>query len=193
MVKKGSKNKDSVAHFLDEWRSERPDLDPWPSGITARLQRLSGAFLRDAEASLEPLGLTWEAFSVIVTLRRVGEPFELCPSDLLREGLLTSGAVTNRIDRVERLGLVERRPDPNDRRSIIVRLTPAGKQLADAAIGVHFSRDEELLSTLSSSELSQLSGILSKLLFSIEMRPEVRSRTGRAGGIKKSKKKDVVQ
>ncbi|VAW76328.1 Transcriptional regulator, MarR family [hydrothermal vent metagenome] len=185
MVDKNNKDRDSVAYFLDQWRRERPDLDPWSSGVTARLQRLSRAFLRDAEANLKPLDLTWEAFSVIVTLRRVGEPFELSPGDLLREGLLTSGAVTNRIDRVERLGLVKRHPDPKDRRGIIVRLTPAGKQLADVAIEHNFSRNEELLSILSKDELAQLSGIMSKLLLSIEKRPEIQSRTGETGRRKK--------
>ena len=106
MVEKNSKNKDSVAHFLDEWRSERPALDPWSSGINARLQRLSRAFLRDAEASLEPLGLTWEAFSVIATLRRVSEPFELCPGDLpaCRVTYLGGGHQSNRSGRTSRTG-----------------------------------------------------------------------------------------
>src|SRR5581483_351500 len=89
---------DSIARFLREWRRERPDLDPTAFGIFGRIHRASGHFLRRAEEWLGALGLTWESFSLIVTLRRSGAPYALRPSDLLHESMLSSGAMTNRID-----------------------------------------------------------------------------------------------
>lgn len=165
-----TRNGDTVARFMEEWARVRPDLDPRPVGIFGRLYRISARLVRRSDRYLTPLGLNWETFSMVVTLRRAGEPFELRPRDILNEGLLTSGAVTNRIDRVEALGLVERRPDPSDRRSVIVRLTPAGKQLADKAIEQHFDALDEVFDVLDASEHAQLAGLLSKLLGALEAR-----------------------
>lgn len=161
-------NTDSVAHFLSEWKRQRPDLDPRPAGIFARMYRLSNRIARRAERYLAPHGLNWEAFSMIVTLRRAGPPYELRPRDILREGLLSSGAVTNRVDRVEKMGLVERRPDPADRRSVIVRLTPAGLRLADEVIVQHFASLTEAFDVLDKEERAQLSNLLAKVLNALE-------------------------
>ncbi|WP_207199376.1 MarR family winged helix-turn-helix transcriptional regulator, partial [Rhodoplanes elegans] len=161
---------DSVAKLLAEWRRERPDLDPSPIGVQGRVMRLAAHFQRRSEGWLVPLGLSWEAFSLIVTLRRSGKPYALRPTDLLAESLLTSGAITNRIDKVEALGLVERRPDPRDRRGAIIRLTPAGKRLADRAIADHVGGVEELLDPLSAAEQRQLAALLTKLLAATEQR-----------------------
>jgi len=175
-----TKHHDSVGHLLSEWERERPDLDPSPVGIQGRIVRLSAHLLREAESYLGELNLSWEAFSLIVTLRRSGKPYQLRPTDILRESLLTSGAITNRIDRVERMGLIERRPDAEDRRSYVIRLTPAGKKLADKAIATHFAVTDEFLNVLSSQERVQLAGLLSKLLGSFEGRSgQSRSETGR--------------
>lgn len=170
--------------LLEEWERERPDLDPSPVGIQGRIVRLAARFLRHSDAWLGPLGLSWEAFSLIVTLRRSGKPYELRPTDLLRESLLTSGAITNRIDRVEELGLIERRPDKNDRRSYVIRLTPAGKKLSDKVIASHFSGVDGLLDVLSQAERKQLGMLLSKLLHSLESRPikKVRQVAGAQAG-----------
>lgn len=163
-----SPGRDSVDRFLAEWRVERPDLDPWPVGIFARLQRVSNLLQRRAEDWLTPLGLTWEAFSVIVTLRRSGAPYVLRPTDILHASLLSSGAVTNRIDRVEKQGLVERKPDPDDRRGTLVQLTPAGKKLADTAIERHFQTLESIFEAVNRDDCSQLADTLSKLLVALE-------------------------
>lgn len=173
MPNKKPRHTDSVAHFLNEWTRERPDLDPWPAGIFARLYRLSNRLVRRADPYLAPVGLSWEAFSMIVTLRRVGAPYELRPRDIVSEGLLSSGAVTNRIDIVEKRGLVERRPDPVDRHSVIVRLTPAGKRLADDAIVRHFTELAKTLNVPNSRERDQLSALLSKLMDSLENTPDL--------------------
>ena len=182
-------HRDSVARLLSEWKQERPDLDPSPVGIQGRIVRLSTHILRQSENWLRPFDLSWEAFSLIVTLRRSGKPYELRPTDILRESLLTSGAITNRIDRVEQMGLVERRPDKEDRRSYVIRLTPAGKRLADKAIAGHFAAVDDLLSDLSSVEQTQLAGLLSKLLGSMEGKSRlkqdasVKTQSGNSGGI----------
>lgn len=170
---------DSIEALLTEWRRERPDLDPSPFGIFGRIWRLSTSVLGDAEAWLTPLGLTFESFSVIVTLRRSGPPYELNPTALYRESLLTSGAITNRIDRVEAQGLVKRLPDPNDRRGTIVRLTPKGRALADRAIKRHFAALAEMLSGIEDGERDQLAGLLSKLLKAVETRRAQQPRSRR--------------
>ncbi len=175
-----SQHRDSVQRLLSEWKQERPELDPAPVGIQGRIMRLSAHLLRQSESWLDPLGLSWEAFSLIVTLRRSGKPYELRPTDLLQESLLTSGAITNRIDRVEKMGLVERRPDVDDRRSYIIRLTPAGRKLADKAIARHFEAVRDLLDILSAPEQNQLAELLSKLLSSFEERAQQKPRRARA-------------
>ncbi|HEX4411372.1 MAG TPA: MarR family transcriptional regulator [Xanthobacteraceae bacterium] len=159
---------DSVARLLSEWQVARPDLDPAPVGIQGRITRLSAYFQRRAEEWLKKFDLTWEAFSLIVTLRRAGAPYELRPTDIRDQSLLTFGAITNRIDRVEAMGLIERRADKNDRRSYIIRLTRRGKGLADEAIAHQFASLNGIMSVLSKSERMQLTATLSKLLLSFE-------------------------
>ena len=95
-----SSNMDSVERLLAEWRREAPGLTVWPLGILARVLRLSQLLVRRSEGWLRPFDLTWESFSVIVTLRRAGKPFALRPTDLYRESLLSSAAVTSRASRV---------------------------------------------------------------------------------------------
>ena len=170
---------DSTESLLAEWRRERPDLDPWPFAIFGRIWRLSANLLGDAEKWLAPVGLTFESFSLIVTLRRSGPPYELNPTALYRESLLSSGAITNRIDRVEAQGLVRRLPDPNDRRGTIVQLTAKGRTIADRAIKLHFEALAEELSGIDRAERDQLASLLSKLLLSVETRRAQNRATGR--------------
>ncbi|HVZ53525.1 MAG TPA: MarR family transcriptional regulator [Pseudolabrys sp.] len=161
---------DSIDDLLAEWKRERPDLESWPFAIFGRVWRLTGNLLGDAERWLAPIGLTFESFSLIVTLRRSGAPYELNPTALYRESLLSSGAMTNRIDRVEAMGLVKRRPDPNDRRGTLVTLTPKGRKLADRAIKLHFEALAEEFAVLTASERKVLTSLLSKLLAGVETR-----------------------
>lgn len=171
---------DSVERLLAEWKRERPDLDVSPVGVQGRIMRLAAHLQRQTDGWLAPLGLSWEAFSVIVTLRRLGKPYEMRPTDLLAESLLTSGAITNRIDKVEALGLIERRPDPRDRRGALIRLTPAGKRLADRAIADHVAGVDGLLTGLAPAERRQLATLLAKLLAAVEAAPK--PMRGNAGG-----------
>jgi DNA-binding MarR family transcriptional regulator len=170
---------DSITTFIADWQRERPELDPWPLGIFGRSSRIDSHFLKRADSWLSPLGLSWETFSLIAALRRSGKPYELNPTELQRQSLLTSGAMTNRIDRVEALGLVERRPDTADRRGVIVRLTPSGRALADKAIAVHFSQSAEVLGALNTREREQLEQLLAKLLHSLENAPPPAAATAR--------------
>ena len=165
----------SIAQFMREWARERPDIDPWPLGVLGRIQRLSIQLQRlAAEDWLAPIGLTWENFSLLMALRRSGRPYQLRPTDIYRESLLTSGAVTNRIDRVEQNGWVRRVPDPRDRRATIIQLTPVGRALADRAIALHFKRLEETFGCLTKAERLHLSAILSKLLGAVEQRAQAK-------------------
>lgn len=162
------KQTDSISQMLAEWISERPDLDPAPIGIHARIIRLRDHLMRRTELWLSPLNLSWEAFSLIVTLRRSGKPYEMRPTDILKGSLLTSGAITNRIDRVEEMGLIERRRGGDDRRSYTIRLTAAGKRVADRAIEDHFEGVGRGLAALTASEQKQLAALLAKLLLAME-------------------------
>jgi DNA-binding MarR family transcriptional regulator len=166
---------DSIATLLDEWRRERPDVDCSPFGVFGRIWRLSANLSAASAKWLAPLGLNFESFSVIVTLRRSGPPFQLNPTALYRESLISSGAITNRIDRVEALGLVKRLPDPNDRRGTIVRLTRKGRVLADRAIALHFDHLAKCLSDLAPGERAELAALLGKLLASMEDRRSCKS------------------
>ena len=159
---------DSVAAFVAEWRRERPDLDPTPLALLGRLIRLSTLAQARAGEWLAPLGLTWETFSVIVALRRAGAPYEARPTDLYKQSLLTSGAMTNRLDRVEAQGWIERRPDPQDRRATIVKLTRSGRTLADRAIKLHFESLAEFFAPLGVQDSRTLEKLLAQLLAGVE-------------------------
>jgi DNA-binding MarR family transcriptional regulator len=168
VLDKGVTARDSIDILVDEWRRERPDLDPSPVAILGRLHRIAARLERRVETWLAPLNLTWESFSLILTLRRSGAPFALRPTDLYRESLLTSGAITNRIDRVERQGLVRRRQDPNDGRVMVVELTAAGRRLADKAAAIHFRALAETLNGLSRQDTAQLNASLARLMAVLE-------------------------
>jgi DNA-binding MarR family transcriptional regulator len=164
---------DSVSQIVAEWNREVPGLNVGAIGIFARASRLNAIVLRYADTWLSPLGLTWENFSVIVTLRRAGRPYTLTPTKLYQISLLTSGAMTTRIDRVAALGLVERLPDPDDRRGVLVKLTPAGKRLADKAIEAHSAALHRLLD-VDPERASELNNLLAALLGRIERLPAPR-------------------
>ena len=155
---------DEVDRLIDAWQRERPDLDIAPMGVFSRVSRLArhldlarrAAF---ADSELE----SWE-FDVLSSLRRSGEPYELSPGRLLRETLVSSGTMTNRVDRLTSRGLVERLPDPSDRRGVLVRLTADGRRRVDGALEELLRRERELLSSLSAGDSRQLSGLLRTLV-----------------------------
>ncbi len=155
---------DRVDQILEQWVEERPDLDPSALGVVGRILRLAKHVRRGMKESLAPYGLDLWGFDVLATLRRAGSPYSLSPTDLRRIVMLTSGAMTNRIDRLEEQGWVERVADPNDRRAIQVRLTPAGKELIDEAVVARLEVAENLVEPLSATDRLRLADLLRTLL-----------------------------
>lgn len=153
--------------ILEQWRRERPDLDCEPMAVFGRLNRLDRVTNAEIEARLGEHGLSRGEFDVLATLRRSGEPHVLAPTALARWMMLSSAAMTNRVDRLEAAGLVERRPDPGDRRGVLVALTPEGKQTVDAAVADHVENERRLLEPLSEEERRTLNALLRKLLLGL--------------------------
>ncbi|GIH77202.1 MarR family winged helix-turn-helix transcriptional regulator [Planobispora longispora] len=155
---------DEVDHLVAAWRQERPDLDVEPLQVLSRVSRLARHLDRARRASFAEHGLeSWE-FDVLTALRRAGKPYELSPGALLRATLVTSGTMTNRIDRLAAAGLVRRRPDPEDRRGVLVSLTEAGLKRVDDAFADLLRREHELLAGLGQREQQALAGLLRTLL-----------------------------
>jgi DNA-binding MarR family transcriptional regulator len=155
---------DEVDELVQAWRRERTDLDLAPVEVFSRISRLARLLdraRRDAftAQSIEP----WE-FDVLAALRRAGKPYQLSPGQLLRETMVTSGTMTNRIDRLGQRGLVERSPDPRDRRGVLVGLTTAGKRAVDGAFETLLASERDLLGELSASERRDLAGLLKRLM-----------------------------
>ncbi|MDP9848886.1 MarR family winged helix-turn-helix transcriptional regulator [Streptosporangium lutulentum] len=158
------RSEDEVDRLVAAWRQERPDLDVEPLQVLSRVSRLARHLDRARRASFAEHGLeSWE-FDVLTALRRAGEPYEMSPGALLRATLVTSGTMTNRIDRLTAAGLVRRRPDTEDRRGVLVSLTAAGRERVDSAFADLLRREHELLANLGKHEQQALSGLLRTLL-----------------------------
>ncbi|MDL4771684.1 MULTISPECIES: MarR family winged helix-turn-helix transcriptional regulator [Thermomonosporaceae] len=143
---------DTVEQALDEWRRERPDLDPSPIGVFGRLRRVAELSRHELETYLSPHGLTPKSFDVLANLRRGGPPYRKTPSELAESSLLSSGAMTGRLDSLERAGLICRTPHPSDRRVMFAELTPAGIELIDDVFALHLENEEALLDGLTAEE-----------------------------------------
>ncbi|WP_454734545.1 MarR family winged helix-turn-helix transcriptional regulator [Cupriavidus necator] len=162
---------DHVDGILAQWARERPDLDASPMGVIGRLARLSRHTGRAIEAALAETGLSpWE-FDVLATLRRAGPPYALSPGALIGSLMITSGTMTNRLDHLERAGLVQRRPNPDDRRGLLVELTDAGRERVDHAVELHVANEHRLLAGLSAAERTQLATLLRRWLRQFEPPP----------------------
>ncbi|MFE3998442.1 MarR family winged helix-turn-helix transcriptional regulator [Nocardioides sp. YIM B13467] len=156
--------RDEVDDLSEAWAHERPDLDLGPVEIFSRLSRLSRHLDLARRDAFSGSGIeSWE-FDVLAALRRAGDPYELSPGRLLRETLVTSGTMTNRVDRLASRGLVERLPDPADRRGVLVRLTPDGKATVDSAFEALLAAEREFLDGLSDDQQNQLTDLLRRLL-----------------------------
>jgi DNA-binding MarR family transcriptional regulator len=163
---------DDVDRVVAAWRRERPDLDVSPLQVLSRISRLARRLDRARVSAFAQHRLeSWE-FDVLSALRRSGHPYELSPGQLVQQTLVTSGTMTNRVDRLERRGLVERHPDPHDRRGVLVRLTAAGQATVDAALADLLSREHALLAELAPRERDVLAGHLRRLLAPFEPAPE---------------------
>ncbi|MBW9215352.1 MarR family transcriptional regulator [Mumia sp. zg.B53] len=160
---------DEVDRLVAAWRRERPDLDVDPMEVLSRVSRLSRHLdLARREAFADHDLETWE-FDVLSALRRSGEPYQLSPGQLLRETLVTSGTMTNRIDRLAARGFVERLPDPVDRRGVQVRLTSTGRAAVDAALEALLERERQLLASLGGDDTGHLVALLRGLLLPFDV------------------------
>jgi len=154
---------DEVDRIVDAWLRERPDLDFTPLQVLSRVARLSKHLDRARRTAFSRSELeSWE-FDVLSALRRAGAPYVLSPKSLLQQTLVSSGTMTNRIDRLVDRGLVTRRTDPNDGRGVLVGMTPAGLIRVDAAITRLVDAEAELLATLSTGDQEHLAALLRKL------------------------------
>jgi DNA-binding MarR family transcriptional regulator len=158
---------DAVDAAVAAWARERPGLDMTPMTVVSRVERLARILERADGAVLRAHGLeNWE-FDMLATLRRSGPPYELTPGQLLQAALVTSGAQTNRINRLEARGLVERRESPADGRVRLVRLTQAGSDLVDGVLPDHLANKERLVAPLGSDERRAVADALRRLLLAL--------------------------
>ncbi|QDU72571.1 MarR family winged helix-turn-helix transcriptional regulator [Mucisphaera calidilacus] len=156
--------RDMIDGLLDQWSVERPDLDARPMAVVGRVLRLAHRLEGRVERVLEPFGLALWQFDVLATLRRSGPGYCLSPTALTEATMLSSGAMTHRIDRLVSMGWVERRPDPDDRRGRLVALTPAGRDLVDAALEARFEEARAVTDALPVRRRRELADALRVLL-----------------------------
>jgi len=155
---------DEVDDLVAAWQAERPDLDVRPMQVLSRVSRLARHLDRERRGAFAAHDLeSWE-FDVLAALRRQGAPYELSPGALLRATLVTSGTMTNRVDRLEEAGLVRRRPDPQDKRGVLVTLTAAGQSRVDAALADLLAAEQALLAGLPEASRHTLADLLRILL-----------------------------
>ncbi len=155
---------DEVDRIVTAWARERPDLDVDPLQVLSRVTRLARHLDRARAAAFAEHGLVGWEFDVLAALRREGSPYELSPGQLVTQTLVTSGTMTNRVDRLASRGLVERLPDPRDRRGVIVRLTEQGRSAVDDAFAGLLAREHALLAGLDADRRAELSGLLQQLV-----------------------------
>ena len=156
--------RDPFDNAREEWTRERPDLDPSGVEVIWRISFLHKYLKRLAGQQLGKYNLPIWSFDVLAALRRSGAPFQLTPTALCESAQLSSGAMTNRLDRMQEAGMVERLPDPGDRRGVLIRLTPRGKNLVDEAAKERFDKANEAIASLTREELETLAALLRKLV-----------------------------
>jgi DNA-binding MarR family transcriptional regulator len=160
---------DEVDQLVSDWRRERPDVDASPLEILSRITRLARHLDRVRKRAFASQQLEQWSFDVLAALRRAGAPYELAPGALLQRTLVTSGAMTNRLDRLETAGLVRRRPDPADGRGVIVKLTAAGKRRVDQSLTELLASEQELVGALAPGDRELLAGLLRSLLLPLDV------------------------
>jgi DNA-binding MarR family transcriptional regulator len=159
---------DHVDGVVEQWARERPDLDLAPVEVVARLGRAARLLDDGMERLFAEHGLTRASWDVLASLRRAGEPYRLSPTQLYRELMRTSGAMTNRLQGLERDELIRRVPDPGDGRGMLVELTAKGRRLVDRVASEHLANERRMLEGLSPAKQKQLAGLLRDLLLSLE-------------------------
>ncbi|MGH3220600.1 MAG: MarR family winged helix-turn-helix transcriptional regulator [Streptosporangiaceae bacterium] len=161
---------DPVTYATSQWRHERPDLDPSPMAVFARIARIF-AFQRQAQAAVhQRFGLTHAAFDMLANLRRSGAPHRKTATSLAQSSMISTGGVTFRMDGLEAAGLIRRIRDTGDRRVVYAELTDKGRTVIDQAIEAHLAMEHDLLGGLTPRERQQLAKLLSKLEVSLSAR-----------------------
>lgn len=155
---------DEVDALVSAWQRERPDLDVTPMHVLSRVTRLARHLDIARREAFAAHDLEAGEFDVLAALRRSGKPYELSPSQLITANLVTSGTMTNRIDRLEQKNLVTRKPDPNDGRGVLVKLTVTGQNAVDAALTDLLERERILLAGISKTERNQLADVLRQIV-----------------------------
>ncbi|QDQ09838.1 MarR family winged helix-turn-helix transcriptional regulator [Streptomyces spectabilis] len=159
---------DRVARIQAEWRRERPDVDVSPQGVIGRLHRLADRLTEQLCLVYGHYGLGEGEFDVLCALRRAGAPYERAPGELAAHTMVTTGAMTKRVDRLERAGLVTRRRSGDDQRGRIVALTKAGRELIDEAFTDHMGNERRLVNLLTPAEVASLEALLTTWLARME-------------------------
>jgi len=157
---------DAVDRIVGQWESIRPDIDSSPIHIIGRVSRLSRLIDRSLSDNFARHGLEQWMYDVLATLRRNGAPYELTAGELVGQSMVTTGAITNRIDRLAERGLVERRAG-TDRRTVIVRLTPKGLALVDEVVLTHLATERSIIDSLSPKQQQQLADLLRQMLVAL--------------------------
>ncbi len=163
-----AKEKDILDNLILEWKEERPDLDASSMLIVGRILKLGKVLEKRANLALQGNNIHYTDLDVLATLRRFGKPFELSPKQLMKSVLITSGAMTALLDRLEKLGLIYRSPDPNDGRVKYAGLTKKGIKIIDKAIKTRFEEADESISMLDKMERENLSKLLKKMTLYFE-------------------------
>lgn len=158
---------DHVSTVHEQWLAERPDLDTTPVLVIGRIHRIAAALTPELTAVYADYGLGEGEFDMLATLRRQGEPYALTPGELGERTMVTSGAVSKRLDRLEARGLLERRPTAGDGRSRTVHLTEAGRALIDEAMAAHMANEHRLLAALPARDRDALARLLGRLAESL--------------------------
>ena len=157
---------DAVDRITAQWKAVRPDVDTSPMEVIGRVSRLSRLIDRRLGENFAQFGLDDWMYDVLATLRRSGEPYELHAGDLMRQSMVTTGAITNRIDRLEQRGLVERAPS-SDRRKVIVRLTKQGLDTVESVVDAHMATEREILGGLSERQQREMVSLLRTALLAL--------------------------
>ncbi len=159
---------DVVDEFIEQWRAERPDLSLDAMATIGRLGRVMGLGTRLIERTLQRHDLRLSEFDVLATLRRLGAPYVASPSRITQSLMLSPATLTSRLDRLENIGLIERRAVPEDRRSLLVALTQAGYDRIDAAVTDHVETEEQIVGVLSAKQRQALDDALRTMLASLQ-------------------------
>jgi DNA-binding MarR family transcriptional regulator len=164
MPRKRQPERDKLDDWLDIWAREIPSLDRTTEGVVERIGHLAKDLDRSMEETLLKFGLDRRAFHVLGRLRSYGPPYRRSPGHLAADMRLSSGAMTNRLDRLEEAGLIRRSPDPNDRRGQLIEPTAKGHKAWDSTVGTQAEREQRIASVLTANERKQLHGLLRKLM-----------------------------